>query len=86
MSMSFAENFYANNVDRVFESVETGPGECNGKDFDREMERLKDEKLNELWEENKKLQGSELSKQCKAKDKWINKLLMEIEKLEGELL
>ena len=36
--------------------------------------------------EIEKLQGSELSKQCKAKDKWINELLIEIEKLEGELL
>jgi len=30
--------------------------------------------------------NSELSKQCKAKDKWINELLLEVEKLEGNLL
>ena len=44
------------------------------------------EKIQELDAEVASLQGSELSKQCKAKDKWVNKLLIEIEKLEGELL
>lgn len=44
------------------------------------------EVIEKLNVEIERLQGSELSKQCKAKDKWINELLHEIERLETELL
>lgn len=56
MGMTYADNFYTNNTDKVFDMVCDGEGNFEEKDFDRQMELLKDEELNRLWEVIKKME------------------------------
>lgn len=55
MSMTYAENFYDCNLHKVFEIISDSKGVFHQPDFDIEMNKLKDERLNELWEENEML-------------------------------
>lgn len=57
MGMTYAENFYDCNLDKVFEKISNADGVFHQPDFDIEMDKLKDERLNELWKENEKLKN-----------------------------
>ena len=55
MSTTYADNFYDCNLQKVFAILSDSKGVFHQPDFDIEMDKLKDERLNELWEENEKL-------------------------------
>lgn len=68
MSMTYADNFYSNNSDKIFdECYADGDHSFNG--FDEKMDKLKDEELNKLKQENEKLK--ECVKYIRASHKCI---------------
>lgn len=57
MSMSYADNFYTNNVDKIFETEGIVEGDkVNAEEFNREMDKLKNDELNRLWSVCSKLE------------------------------
>jgi len=57
MSMTHADRFYGDNVDSVIEKISDSNGDFEKSDFDREMDNLKDEEINKLWEQTQKYSG-----------------------------
>ena len=57
MSMSYVDYLYTDNCDKVFDIVCDGDGKFKEEDFEREMGKIKDNKLNELFSSVYKLKS-----------------------------
>lgn len=68
--MTYAESFYDCNLDKVFDLSCDSNNKIDQQKFDSEMDKLKDERLNELWKENELLtNGCDLLRNVFHEDK-----------------
>lgn len=84
---TYAENFYTDSCDKAFEKSVNEKGELDGKIFHKEMSKLKDEKLNELWEKIKKLEAENKDlKKFKELNQKLNIRTLEIKREQDHII